>query len=289
MQQVTSPLAILPSPPPCVCTPPLSLRLHLIYLSPGLHRLPVSTPHPVRLRSRLISLPASLCSHLTLAASSLSLRFHSFSSIPGVPPPPHHHQIRRATVDDAMAQLCASPKRSAVFVKHAVANARNNAIVAGGDPARLFVAEAFVTKGKYMKRIHFMGRWVRRLGGLAKGCWGWWLQTGVLCVGTCGNAWEAGSSRESVRMCLPRAECVCLPRCALTYGASVQGLQQRQGDAVQPPQCAGAADGRAGSCGRHPAAPAPAGRAHHAAAAGPAGAHAAAAPCEDRWQQQQQW
>lgn len=88
LQQVTSPLAILPSPPPCVCTPPLSLRLHLIYLSPGLHRLPVSTPHPVRLRSRLISLPASLCSHLTLAASSLSLRFHSFSSIPGVPPPP---------------------------------------------------------------------------------------------------------------------------------------------------------------------------------------------------------
>ena len=67
-------------------------------------------------------------------------------------------QIRRTTVDDAMAQLAANPKKSAVFVKHAVANARNNAICAGGDPSKLYVAEAFVTKGKVEKRLHFMGR-----------------------------------------------------------------------------------------------------------------------------------
>jgi hypothetical protein len=57
-----------------------------------------------------------------------------------------------------MAQLKANPKRSAVFVQHAVANARNNAIVAGGDPAKLYVHEAFVTKGVYEKRTHFMSR-----------------------------------------------------------------------------------------------------------------------------------
>lgn len=67
-------------------------------------------------------------------------------------------QIRRATVDDALAQLGANPKRAAMFVKHAVANARNNAIVAGGDPLKLFVAEAYVTKGAYEKRTHFMSK-----------------------------------------------------------------------------------------------------------------------------------
>jgi hypothetical protein len=61
-------------------------------------------------------------------------------------------------VDDAMAQLNANPKRSAVFVKHAVANARNNAIMAGGDPKKLYIAEAFVTKGQYKFRTHFHGR-----------------------------------------------------------------------------------------------------------------------------------
>lgn len=82
-------------------------------------------------------------------------------------PPVHVHpsnnhtttkQIRRATVDDAMAQLAANPKRAAVFVRHAVANARNNAIYAGGAPDKLWVAEAFVTRGQYVKRTHFMSR-----------------------------------------------------------------------------------------------------------------------------------
>lgn len=57
-----------------------------------------------------------------------------------------------------MAQLNANPKRAAMFVKHAIANARNNAICAGGDPQKLWVAEAFVTRGKYEKRVHFMSR-----------------------------------------------------------------------------------------------------------------------------------
>lgn len=58
-----------------------------------------------------------------------------------------------------MAQLIANPKRAAMFVRHAIANARNNAIFAGGDPQRLYVAEAYVTRGdRYVKRHNFMGR-----------------------------------------------------------------------------------------------------------------------------------
>lgn len=66
--------------------------------------------------------------------------------------------IRRSYVDDAMAQLSANPKKAAVYVMHAIANARNNAICAGGDPAKLWVSEAYVTKGKYQKRVAIMGR-----------------------------------------------------------------------------------------------------------------------------------
>lgn len=66
--------------------------------------------------------------------------------------------VRRSYVDDAMAQLSVNPKTAAKYVMHAIANARNNAICAGGDPAKLWVAEAFVTKGRYEKGIKFMGR-----------------------------------------------------------------------------------------------------------------------------------
>ncbi|KAF6258698.1 ribosomal protein L22/L17 [Scenedesmus sp. NREL 46B-D3] len=66
--------------------------------------------------------------------------------------------VRRSFVDDALSQLAANPKKSAVFALHAIANARNNAICAGADPAKLWVAEAFVTKGRYRKSVAFMGR-----------------------------------------------------------------------------------------------------------------------------------
>lgn len=66
--------------------------------------------------------------------------------------------VRRSSVDDAMAQLSANPKVAAKYVMHAIANARNNAICAGGDPAKLWVAEAYVTKGLYQKRVAIMGR-----------------------------------------------------------------------------------------------------------------------------------
>ncbi|WIA14039.1 hypothetical protein OEZ85_002596 [Tetradesmus obliquus] len=66
--------------------------------------------------------------------------------------------VRKSFCDDALSQLAANPKKAAVFVLHAVANARNNAICAGGDPAKLYVHEAFVTKGRYRKYMAIMGR-----------------------------------------------------------------------------------------------------------------------------------
>eukprot|EP00878_Enallax_costatus_P015401 GHUV01016132.1.p1 GENE.GHUV01016132.1~~GHUV01016132.1.p1 ORF type:complete len:318 (+),score=85.66 GHUV01016132.1:280-1233(+) len=66
--------------------------------------------------------------------------------------------IRRSYVDDAMAQLAVNPKKAAVFVMHAVANARNNAICAGADASKVWVSEAYVTKGQYQKRVAIMGR-----------------------------------------------------------------------------------------------------------------------------------
>lgn len=69
--------------------------------------------------------------------------------------------VRRRLVDDAMAQLSVSPRKAARLVMHAVANARGNAMYAGGplaDPARLLVDEVFVTKGAYSKKLAIMGR-----------------------------------------------------------------------------------------------------------------------------------
>jgi hypothetical protein len=66
--------------------------------------------------------------------------------------------VRRSFVDDVLSQLAANPKKSAVFALHAIANARNNAIFAGADPAKLWVAEAYVTKGRYRKYMAIMGR-----------------------------------------------------------------------------------------------------------------------------------
>lgn len=66
--------------------------------------------------------------------------------------------IRRSYVDDAMAQLAVNPKKAAVFVLHAVANARNNAICAGATASKLWISEAYVTKGEYIHRPEFMSR-----------------------------------------------------------------------------------------------------------------------------------
>jgi hypothetical protein len=44
--------------------------------------------------------------------------------------------IRRAHVDDALAQLAVNPKKGAMYARAAVANARNNAIMQGGDPGK---------------------------------------------------------------------------------------------------------------------------------------------------------
>jgi ribosomal protein L22 len=66
--------------------------------------------------------------------------------------------VRKSYVDDAMAQLHANPKKAAMYAQHALANARSNAIYAGADPAKLWVAEAFVTKAKYDKQRNIMGR-----------------------------------------------------------------------------------------------------------------------------------
>eukprot|EP00775_Hariotina_reticulata_P010068 gene10068-10223_t len=66
--------------------------------------------------------------------------------------------VRKSYVDDAMAQLHANAKKAAMYAQHALANARNNAICAGANPAKLWVSEAYVTKAKYVKGLNIMGR-----------------------------------------------------------------------------------------------------------------------------------
>ncbi|KAH7295855.1 hypothetical protein KP509_27G068600 [Ceratopteris richardii] len=69
--------------------------------------------------------------------------------------------VRGMQVEDALLQLEVLQKRAAKTVKKVVANARANATHNHGlDGNRLYVAEAFVGKGKYLKRIsyHAKGR-----------------------------------------------------------------------------------------------------------------------------------
>lgn len=65
---------------------------------------------------------------------------------------------RRRQVDDALAQLAACPKRAAVAVHHAVANARNNAIAQGADPAKLIVERIWTGRATPFKKPWFHGR-----------------------------------------------------------------------------------------------------------------------------------
>jgi ribosomal protein L22 len=65
---------------------------------------------------------------------------------------------RRRHVDDALVQLAASPKRAALAVRGAVANARHNAIAAGADPSRLFVERAWTGRATPLRRPWFHGR-----------------------------------------------------------------------------------------------------------------------------------
>jgi large subunit ribosomal protein L22 len=65
---------------------------------------------------------------------------------------------RRRRVDDALAQLAACPKRAAVAILHAVANARNNAIAQGADPARLVVDRVWTGRATPFKKPWFHGR-----------------------------------------------------------------------------------------------------------------------------------
>lgn len=69
--------------------------------------------------------------------------------------------VRGMRVEDALLQLAVLQKRAAKTVKRVVANARANATHNHGlNGDRLFVAEAFVGKGRYLKRIsyHAKGR-----------------------------------------------------------------------------------------------------------------------------------
>ncbi|KAI8473253.1 MAG: ribosomal protein L22/L17 [Monoraphidium minutum] len=65
---------------------------------------------------------------------------------------------RRRSVDDALAQLAACPKRAARAVRDAVANARNNAVAQGADPAALVVERVWTGRAPPFKKPWFHGR-----------------------------------------------------------------------------------------------------------------------------------
>lgn len=65
---------------------------------------------------------------------------------------------RRRQVDDALAQLAVCPKRAAVDVRNAVANARNNAIAQGADPERLVVDSVWLGRATPLRKPWFHGR-----------------------------------------------------------------------------------------------------------------------------------
>ena len=67
--------------------------------------------------------------------------------------------VRGRGFDDAILQCEASPKKAAEIVRKALLSARANAVHNHGlDPSRLVVEEAFVGKGKYLKRPWYSAR-----------------------------------------------------------------------------------------------------------------------------------
>lgn len=68
-------------------------------------------------------------------------------------------QIRGLPAQEALLQLKFSPKRKAEIVKKTVQNAINLADIQYQiEPEKLQVAECFVNKGQYLKRLKIMGR-----------------------------------------------------------------------------------------------------------------------------------
>ncbi|MCO5562474.1 hypothetical protein L7F22_016101 [Adiantum nelumboides] len=67
--------------------------------------------------------------------------------------------VRGMRVEDALLQLAVLQKRAASTVKRVVSNARANATHNHGlNGDRLYVAQAFVGKGRYLKRISYHGK-----------------------------------------------------------------------------------------------------------------------------------
>lgn len=145
------------SPPPSQPTPP---------------RLPAFARHP---------LPASL----------LSLHLHSFPPLPGVPPHPPPpppdpacHCGRRdgpaVCQPQALCGVCQARSRQRA----------QQCDRGGGPPGTPICGRGVCDQGQVPEADPLHGQ-VGRLGGCIDGCCRWWQQTRVLCVGTCGNAWEA--------------------------------------------------------------------------------------------------
>ncbi|OQR92823.1 hypothetical protein THRCLA_08608 [Thraustotheca clavata] len=68
-------------------------------------------------------------------------------------------QIRGLPAEEALVQMQYSPKRKAAIVKKTVQNAINLADINYGiEPSNLKIAEAFVNKGLFLKRLKIMGR-----------------------------------------------------------------------------------------------------------------------------------
>lgn len=67
-------------------------------------------------------------------------------------------QIASRPIDEAILQMQFSPKRASKRIASTLALARNHALDKGLDGARLVVAESWVSKGKYIKRLDIKGR-----------------------------------------------------------------------------------------------------------------------------------
>ncbi|CCI42950.1 unnamed protein product [Albugo candida] len=68
-------------------------------------------------------------------------------------------QVRGLPAEEALLQMKFSRKRRATIVKATVQNAVNLADIRYNiEPENLKISEAFVTKGKYLKRLRIMGR-----------------------------------------------------------------------------------------------------------------------------------
>lgn len=68
------------------------------------------------------------------------------------------NQIAGKPIDFAILQMQFSAKRAARRVRSTLAMARDHAEAKGLDPRRLIVAEAWVTKGLFLKRLEIKGR-----------------------------------------------------------------------------------------------------------------------------------